>query len=138
MRRVHSRRHAIMLALVGVSFATPVLAQDKTAKIGVLNDMTSLYADIGGPNSVQAAKMAVADSGLEAKGWKIDVVFGDHQNKPDIGSSVARRWYDVEQVDVRACRPGKDDTVEIDANAGFKARRDIVLADAANEPGEDL
>jgi len=100
MRAVFSRRHAIAVALVGAAFVTPALAQDKTAKIGVLNDMSSLYADIGGPNSVVAAKMAIADSGLEAKGWKIELLSGDHQNKPDIGVNVARQWVDVDKVDM--------------------------------------
>jgi branched-chain amino acid transport system substrate-binding protein len=100
MKRNFSRRRAIALALAGAAFATPALAQDKTAKIGVLNDMSGLYSDIGGPNSVVAAKMAVAESGLEAKGWKIEVVAGDHQNKPDIGVNIARQWIDVDKVDL--------------------------------------
>src|SRR6202012_2963134 len=75
-------------------------ADDKVVKIGVLNDMSSLYADIGGPNAVVAIKMAVEDSGLLAKGWKIDVISGDHQNKPDIGVNIARQWIDTEKVDL--------------------------------------
>ena len=75
-------------------------AQDKTVTIGVLNDMSSLYADIGGPGSVVAVKMAVEDSGLAAKGWKIEVVSGDHQNKPDVGVNIARQWIDTQKVDM--------------------------------------
>jgi len=74
-------------------------AQDKAVKIGVLSDQSGLYADLGGPGSVLAAQMAAEDSGLAAKGWKIDVISGDHQNKPDIGTSIARQWFDVEKVD---------------------------------------
>ncbi|KZD24422.1 ABC transporter substrate-binding protein [Tardiphaga robiniae] len=81
------------------------VAQDKVAKIGVLNDQSGLYADVTGPGSVVAAQMAVEDSGLLAKGWKIDVLIGDHQNKPDIGSNIARQWFDVEKVDVIADVP---------------------------------
>ncbi|RED32572.1 amino acid/amide ABC transporter substrate-binding protein (HAAT family) [Rhodopseudomonas thermotolerans] len=94
--------HAISAALMSAALAAPAWAQsgDKTAKIGVLNDMSSLYADIGGPNSVVAAKLAIADSGLEKKGWKIELVSGDHQNKPDIGVNVARQWVDVDKVDM--------------------------------------
>ena len=99
MRTIHARRYAALFALAGIGFATPALAQDKTAKIGVLNDMSSLYADIGGPNSVVAVKMAVEDSGLAAKGWKIDVLSGDHQNKPDVGVNIARQWIDVDKLD---------------------------------------
>jgi branched-chain amino acid transport system substrate-binding protein len=67
--------------------------------------MSSLYADIGGPNSVVAIKMAVEDSGLLAKGWKIDVLSGDHQNKPDVGVNLARQWIDTEKVDAIADTP---------------------------------
>lgn len=88
------------VALGALMIAAPALAQDKTVKIGVLNDQSSLYADIGGPNSVAAARLAVEDSGLAAKGWKIDVIFADHQNKPDIGVNIARQWADVDKVDM--------------------------------------
>jgi branched-chain amino acid transport system substrate-binding protein len=84
------------LVLAGGSLA---LAQDKTVKIGALSDQSGLYADLGGPGSTLAAQMAVEDSGLIAKGWKIDVISGDHQNKPDIGTAIARQWFDVEKVD---------------------------------------
>ena len=69
-------------------------------KIGVLSDMSSLYADIGGPGSTQAAKMAVEDYGAAKKGLKVEIVSADHQNKPDVGSAIARKWYDAEGVDV--------------------------------------
>jgi branched-chain amino acid transport system substrate-binding protein len=85
------------LSLASASFA---LAQDKTVKIGALSDQSGLYADLGGPGSTLAAQMAVEDSGLTAKGWKIDIISGDHQNKPDVGTSIARQWFDVEKVDV--------------------------------------
>ncbi len=76
------------------------LAADKVVKIGVLNDQSSLYADVTGPGSTLAAQMAVEDSGLTAKGWKIDVLVGDHQNKPDVGVNIVRQWIDVDKVDV--------------------------------------
>jgi branched-chain amino acid transport system substrate-binding protein len=85
------------LSLTSVSFA---VAQDKTVKIGALSDQSGLYADLGGPGSTLAAQMAIEDSGLTAKGWKIDVISGDHQNKPDIGTAIARQWFDVDKVDV--------------------------------------
>src|ERR1700710_2305493 len=105
MKTIIARRHAVVIALAGLGLATPALAQDKSVKIGVLNDMSSLYADIGGPNAVVAVKMAVEDSGLVAKGWKIDVVSGDHQNKPDVGVNIARQWIDTDKVDVVADTP---------------------------------
>jgi len=99
MKFVYARRAAALIALAGIGIATSAIADDKVAKIGVLNDMNSLYADIGGPNSVVAVKMAVEDSGLPAKGWKIDVLSGDHQNKPDLGVNISRGWIDNEKVD---------------------------------------
>ncbi|MBH5396861.1 ABC transporter substrate-binding protein [Bradyrhizobium sp. CNPSo 4010] len=85
------------IALAGASVA---MAQDKTIKIGVLTDNSGLYADLGGPGSTLAAQMAIEDAGLTAKGWKIDLISADHQNKPDIGTAIARQWIDVEKVDV--------------------------------------
>ncbi len=97
-------RYSLALALAA-TFATPALAQDKTAKIGVLNDMSSLYADIGGPNAIVAVKLAVQDSGLLDKGWKIEVIGGDHLNKPDVGVNIGRQWIDVEKVDAISDTP---------------------------------
>ncbi len=99
MRITLARYGAALIACAALALATPALAQDKTVKIGVLNDMSSLYADIGGSNSVVAVKMAVEDSGLAAKGWKIEVLSADHQNKPDVGVNVARQWIDVDKLD---------------------------------------
>ncbi len=94
----------IATVAVGATFALAgtALAQDKTVKVGVLTDQSGLYQDLGGAGSTLAAEMAVEDSGLRAKGWKIDVVSGDHQNKPDIGVNLARSWIDVDKVDVIA------------------------------------
>ncbi len=72
---------------------------DGVIKLGVMNDQSGLYADVSGPGGTWAAKKAVADSGIESRGFKVEVVFADHQNKPDIGSNVARQWYDVDKVD---------------------------------------
>jgi branched-chain amino acid transport system substrate-binding protein len=105
MKTTLTRRSVALLALAGFGIASSALADDKVVKIGVLNDMSSLYADIGGPNAVVAVKMAVEDSGLLAKGWKIDVVGGDHQNKPDVGVNIARQWIDTDKVDAIADTP---------------------------------
>ena len=98
-------RSAALVTLASIGFASSAMAGDKVVKIGVLNDMSSLYADIGGPNSVVAVKMAVEDSGLTAKGWKIDVISGDHQNKPDVGVNITRQWIDEQKVDAIADTP---------------------------------
>ncbi len=84
---------------VAALFGTAAQAQPINVKIGVLSDMSSLYADIGGPGSVAAAKMAVQDFNPAAHNVKVDVVSADHQNKPDVGSNIARQWFDVDGVD---------------------------------------
>src|SRR4249919_2997734 len=105
MNTLTTRRLAALVSVAGICLAAPAYAQEKTVKIGVLNDMSSLYADIGGPNSVVAIKMAVEDSGLTKKGWKIEVVSGDHQNKPDVGVNRTRQWIDNDKVDAIADTP---------------------------------
>ena len=89
-----------LISTLALSLAAfPAFAQDKNIKIGVLDDMSGIYGDVGGAGSVLAAQMAIEDSGLAAKGWKIDVISADHQNKPDIGVNVARQWADKDRVD---------------------------------------
>jgi len=79
---------------------------DGVVKIGVLSDMSSLYSDIGGPGSVIAAKLAVEDFQKTSKaGLKVEIVSADHQNKADVGSSIARQWYDTDKVDAIADVP---------------------------------
>jgi branched-chain amino acid transport system substrate-binding protein len=91
---------ATLLAQPGISLAQEKAPANRTVKIGVLSDLSSLYSDITGPGSVLAAEMAVEDSGLLKKGWNIEVIAGDHQNKADIGVNIARQWFDRENVDV--------------------------------------
>ncbi|HET7886621.1 MAG TPA: ABC transporter substrate-binding protein [Bradyrhizobium sp.] len=78
--------------------AAPASAQG--VKIGILNDQSGVYADYGGKYSFEAAKMAIEDFGGEVLGQKIEIVSADHQNKPDLATSIARRWYEVENVDM--------------------------------------
>src|SRR6202034_1900188 len=85
-------------AIGGLLIAGPALAQG--VKIGILNDQSGVYADYGGKYSVEAARMAIEDFGGEVLGQKIEMVTGDHQNKPDLATSIARRWYEVENVDM--------------------------------------
>ena len=84
-----------LAALIG----TAAQAQTVNVKIGVLTDMSSLYSGIGGPGSVAAAKLAIEDFNPAAHNMKVDLVAGDHQNKPDVGSGIARQWFDVDHVD---------------------------------------
>jgi branched-chain amino acid transport system substrate-binding protein len=88
------------LALAAAAALTSAAqAEDITVKLGVLNDMSSLYSDIGGQGSVIAAKMAVADFNPAAHGMKVEIVNADHLNKPDVGVNIARQWIDVDHVD---------------------------------------
>jgi branched-chain amino acid transport system substrate-binding protein len=81
--------------------ASPTYAQisDGVIKIGVMNDQSGTYADLAGPGSVVAARMAVEDFGAAKKRMKVEIVVADHQNKPEVGSGIARQWYDVDKVD---------------------------------------
>ena len=96
-------KRLISLAALAIAFGC-VSAQaqytDGTIKIGVMNDMSGLYADLTGSGSVVAARMAVEDFGAAAKGLKVEIVGADHQNKPDVGSNIVRTWIDVDKVDV--------------------------------------
>src|ERR1700693_2319893 len=97
-------KRTLIAASLAAAFATTVgTAQaqisDGVIKIGVMNDMSSLYSDIAGPGSVVAAKMAIEDFGAAKKGMKVEVLSADHQNKPDVGSQLANQWYDVDKVD---------------------------------------
>jgi branched-chain amino acid transport system substrate-binding protein len=94
-------KRSICTAAVFALAAIPAFAQisDGVIKIGVMNDQSGTYADLAGPGSVVAARMAVEDFGAAKKGMKVEIVVADHQNKPEVGSSIARQWYDVDKVD---------------------------------------
>jgi branched-chain amino acid transport system substrate-binding protein len=96
------KRSLLALAIAGALGVGTAQAQfsGNEIKIGVLSDMSSLYTDLAGAGSIVAARMAVQDSGIEKRGIKVDIVSADHQNKADVGSAIARRWYDAEGVDV--------------------------------------
>jgi branched-chain amino acid transport system substrate-binding protein len=94
MRLIATLALAAAAALTGAA-----QAEDITVKLGVLNDMSSLYADIGGQGSVLAAKMAIADFDPAAHGMKVELISADHLNKPDVGANIAKQWIDVDHVD---------------------------------------
>ena len=98
------RSQPVLVSALAVLFlwATSARAQisDNVVKIGVLNDQSGLYADLGGPGSVTAARMAVEDAGGSVLGKPVEIVFADHQNKADVGVAVARRWFEDENVDM--------------------------------------
>lgn len=102
MKLKQTLRATLVAASIAALGATSAQAQisDNVIKIGVLTDMSSLYTDLAGKGSELAAKMAVEDFGAAKKGMKVEVIAADHQNKADVGSNLARQWYDVDKVDV--------------------------------------
>src|SRR5262244_2078778 len=89
-----------LAAIAAVLACGAANAQQVNVKIGVLSDMSSLYADIGGPGSIAAAKLAIADFTKDHPNVKVELITGDHLNKPDVGTSIASQWYDVDKVDL--------------------------------------
>ncbi len=108
-------------------------AQQVNVKIGVLSDMSSLYADIGGPGSVAAAKMAIADFTKDNPNVKVEMIIGDHQNKPDIGSQIANQWYDVDKVDMIIDVPNSGVALAVSQVANQKNKVFIVSGAAASD-----
>ena len=91
---------ALLPALGGAPFRSARAQAANTIRIGVLNDQSALYRDISGPGSTHAVRMAVQESGITQRGINVEVVQADHQNRPDVGSTVARQWYDRDGIDV--------------------------------------
>ena len=105
-------------------------AQDaNTIRIGVLNDMSGLYRDIGGPGATQAVRLAVQESGVTQRGIKVEVVEADHQNKPDVGSNIARQWIDRDGVDVIVDVPTS--SVALAVNGVVKEKNKIFINSGA-------
>src|SRR5437667_870792 len=126
----------VLALLAAVALAVgPAHAQisDGVVKIGVLNDQSGAYADITGPGSVVAARMAVEDFGAAKKSMKVEIVFADHQNKPDVGSSIARQWYDTEKVDLIIDVPTSSIALAISQITRDKHKAFIVSGAAASD-----
>src|ERR1700739_1443466 len=102
-RRTATIGHAGMLAFSLAALLCTASASraqdDDVVKIGVLNDMSGLYSDIGGAGSVAAAQLPGEDFHPAPPGMKCEVISGNHQNKPDVGANLARQWYDADHVD---------------------------------------
>jgi branched-chain amino acid transport system substrate-binding protein len=92
--------HTLVAAAAVMAITSQAYGQEIDIKIGVMNDRSGLYADLTGEGSVVAARMAAEDFDVEGKGWSVEFVSADHQNKPDIASTIARTWYDEDDVDV--------------------------------------
>src|SRR5215470_10542643 len=119
-----------LACLAGVAQAQ---VSDGVIKIGVLSDMSGLYKDIGGPGSVVAARMAVEDSGIEKRGYKVEIVSADHQNKPDVGSQIARQWYDADKVDVIVDVPTSSVALAVSEITREKGKAFLVSGAAASD-----
>ena len=111
----------------------PPTCRTASIKIGVLNDQSSLYADLAGQGSVVAARMAVEDYGAAAKGLKVEIIFADHQNKADVGSAIARQWYDVDKVDVIVDVPNSGVALAVNQITRDKGKAFIVSSAATSD-----
>jgi branched-chain amino acid transport system substrate-binding protein len=123
------------VAVCGLFLAGPASAQG--VKIGILNDQSGVYADYGGKWSVEAARMAVEDFGGEVLGQKIEVVTADHQNKPDLATAIARRWYEVEGVDMITELTTSSVALAVQELSKDKKKIDIVVGAATSRISGD-
>jgi branched-chain amino acid transport system substrate-binding protein len=120
------------LALAAM-FSTAAMAEDMVVKFGVMSDMSGLYADLGGPGSVAAAKLAVQDFNPSAHGMKVEMVTGDMQNKPDVGASIARQWFDVDGVDMIVDVPNSGVALAVNEVAREKNKVFLVSGAASSD-----
>jgi branched-chain amino acid transport system substrate-binding protein len=119
-------------AMAACALLSSAPASAQGVKIGVLNDQSGTYADFGGKGSVEAAKMAIEDFGGSALGEKIELVNADHQMKADLGSAIARRWYDVEGVDMITDLTSSTVALAVQQIAAEKKKIDIVVASSTS------
>jgi branched-chain amino acid transport system substrate-binding protein len=106
---------------------------DGVIKIGILNDQSSLYSDLTGQGSVVAARMAIEDYGAAKKGLKVEILSADHQNKADVGSGVAQKWYDVDKVDAIFDVPNSGVALAVNQITRDKGKAFIVSGAASSD-----
>src|SRR4051812_1716453 len=94
----HSKTMLVLAACL-VHGAAAAEISDNVVRVGVLNDISGIFQDTNGMGSVEAARMAAEDFAGGGKDIKVEIVFADHQNKPDVGAAIARKWLDVDEVD---------------------------------------
>jgi branched-chain amino acid transport system substrate-binding protein len=123
---------AAAAVIAGVTSAGAQIS-DGVVRIGVLSDMSSVYSDSTGTGSLIAAQMAAADFNAQVKGKPIEVIGADHQNKPDIGSSIAREWYDTGKVDVIADVPTSSVALAVQRITKDKDRVFLMSGTAASD-----
>jgi branched-chain amino acid transport system substrate-binding protein len=122
-----------LVAALGLGAAAQAQISGDVVKIGVMNDMSDLYADISGPGSAEAARMVVADFGGSVNGKKIEIVTADHQNKPDIGGAIARQWYDNDGVDVIVDVPTSSVALAVQDLARSKQKAFLISGAASSD-----
>src|SRR4051812_34907066 len=120
----------LVTALAVAVAAAPASAEisDGVVRIGVLNDISGVFADTNGMGSVEAARMAAEDFAGGAKNIKVEIVFADHQNKPDVGAAIVRKWLDVDKVDAVVDVPNS--SVGLAINSLLRDTRMAFLASA--------
>jgi branched-chain amino acid transport system substrate-binding protein len=123
-------RYFAVVAACSLLLAAPASAQ--AVKIGILNDQSGVYADYGGKYSVEAARMAIEDFGGEVLGHKVEMVTADHQNKPDLAVSIARRWYDADGVDMITELTTSTVALAVQELSNEKKKIDIVVGAATS------
>src|SRR5438309_829099 len=123
---------AVAAALALSATASAEISGD-VVKIGVLNDMSGLYADIGGAGSVEAARMAIADFGGSVSGKKIELISADHQNKPDVGSAIATQWFGNDGVDAIVDVPTSSVALAVQEVARNKNKVFLISGAAASD-----
>ena len=127
------KRFMSLAAFSAVLMCGTAQAQQVNVKIGVMSDMSSLYADIGGPGSTAAAKLAIADFTKANPNVKVELLSADHQNKADVGSSVVNQWFDVEKVDLVVDVPNSGVALAVSEIARSKNKVFIVSGAAASD-----
>src|SRR5438105_13076689 len=124
---------ALMISAAAQTDIARAQISGDTVKIGILNDMSGLYADLGGQGSVEAARMAVADFGDNVNGKKIEIISADHQNKPDIGSAIATQWFDNDGVDAIVDVPTSSVALAVQQIARTKGKVFLISGAASSD-----
>ncbi len=122
-----------LLATAAVAAAPRLVrAQAPTIRIGVLNDQSGQYRDDGGPTGVVCARQALVDFGIAGKGFNVEIIAADHQNKPDVGASIARQWFDQNGVDAIVDVPTS--SVGLAVNTVCREKNKVMLNSGTGTP----
>ncbi len=132
MKRIVTKTLAAALLLGSAGISQAEISGD-VVKIGVLTDMSSVFSDVTGAGSVEAAKMAIEKLGGKIAGKPIELVFADHQNKADIGAGVARRWFDAEGVDVIVDLPNSAVALAVNEIARERGKAILISGAASSD-----